>query len=139
MFRSGMRRLQDVRRVRWQHLAWRPIKVVFIVVHVLHSSHRLSGTRGDVWYGVADRSSVHQLRKIWRRAGCRCTSHPGCLLRVVQTDREVSSSLRNITILDIFKLDRHKIRHKWGLHEIVSVLGGQRGRRDRVNSFSLKR
>jgi hypothetical protein len=48
MFRSGMRRLQNVRRVRWQHLAWRPIIVVLIVVHVFHRSHWLSGTRGDV-------------------------------------------------------------------------------------------
>jgi hypothetical protein len=117
-----MRRLQNVRRVRWQHLAWRAIIVVVIVVHVFHRSHWLSGTRGGVWYGVADRSSVHQLRKVWRRAGCRCTSHPGCLLRVVRTDSEVSTSLRNITKFDIFKLDRHKLRHKRGLHEIVGVL-----------------
>jgi hypothetical protein len=48
MFRSGVRRLQDVRRVIWQHLSWRPIVVVVIVVHVFHSSHWLSGTRGDV-------------------------------------------------------------------------------------------
>jgi hypothetical protein len=133
-----MRRLQNVRRVRWQLLAWRPIIVVVIVVHVFHSSHWLRGTRGD-WYGVADRSSVHQLRKVWRRAGCRCTSHPGCLLRVVQTDPEVLSSLRNITKFDILKLNRHKLRHKRGLHEIFGVLSGQRGRRGRVNSFSLKR
>jgi hypothetical protein len=75
MFRSGVRRLQNVRRVRWQKFAWRPIIVVVIVVHVFHSSHWLSGTRGDFWYGVPDRSSIHQLRKVWRRVGCRCTSH----------------------------------------------------------------
>jgi hypothetical protein len=106
---------------------------------VFYRSHWLCGTRGDVWYGVADRSSAHRLRKVWRRAGCRCTSHPGCLLRVVLTNPEVSSSLCNITKFDIFKLDRHKIRHKRGLHEIIGILSGQRVRRGRVNYFSLRR
>jgi hypothetical protein len=133
-----MRRIQDVRRVKCQRLTWRPIIVVVIVVHVFHSSYWLSRSRGDFWYGVADRSSAHQLRKVWRRASCRCTSHPGCLLRVVRTVPEVSSSLRNITKFDIFKLDRHKLRHKRGLHGIVGILSGQRGRRGRVNPFSLK-
>jgi hypothetical protein len=110
-----MRRLQDVRRIRRQHLSWGPIVVVVIVVHVQHSSHWLSGTRGSVWYSVAERSSVHHLRHVWRRAGCRCSSYPGYLLRVVQTDLEVSFSLRNITKFDIFKLDRDELRHKRGL------------------------
>jgi hypothetical protein len=138
MLRSGIRRHRNVRRVRWQHLAWRPIVVVVIVIHRFYSSYWLSGILGDVWYGVADSSSVHRLRMVLREAGFRCTSHPGCLLRVVRTDPEVLSGLLNITRYDIIQLDRHKFRHKRGLHEIVGFLSGQRGRRGRVNFFSLK-